>query len=75
MVRCLAPLHSLDYATPSLVFLAAKKIYPHRIVLATPENERSLQYGSSKAAVANMLNGVTPHLIIDEVLDSVECPL
>ena len=73
--RCLAPLHSLEYVTPSLIALAARKIYPHRISITTPENERSMQYGSQLAAVTAMLEGITPELVIDEVLAAVEVPL
>ncbi|KAI9816859.1 MAG: hypothetical protein M1827_001504 [Pycnora praestabilis] len=75
LVKCLAPLHSLDYVTPSLVALAAKKIYPHRIVMATPQDERSMQWGSQYEAVAALLDGLTPEDIIDEVLHMVEVPL
>ena len=74
-IRCLAPLHQLDYVTPSIVALAARKIYPHRIVITAPENERSMQYGSQLAAVAALLDGVTPQQIIEEVIESVEAPL
>lgn len=75
MIRCLAPLHQLDYVTPSIVALAARKIYPHRITITAPENERSMQYGSQLAAVTALLDGVTPEQIIDEVIESVEAPL
>ncbi|KAI9878614.1 MAG: hypothetical protein M1830_000381 [Pleopsidium flavum] len=75
LVKCLATLHSLNHVTPSLVALAARKIYPHRISITTPENERSMQYGSELAAVTAMLEGVTPEVIIDEVLAAVEVPL
>lgn len=75
VIRCLAPLHQLDYVTPSLVALAARKIYPHRIIITAPENERSMQYGSQLAAVAALLDGVTPEQIIEEVIESVEAPL
>ena len=61
--------------TPSLVALAARKIYPHRITITTPENERSMQYGSDLAAVAAMLEGFTPEQVIEEVLAAVEVPL
>lgn len=61
--------------TPSLVALAARKIYPHRIVITTPEDERSMQYGSDLTAVAALLEGITPEAIMDEVLASVEAPL
>ncbi|MCJ1363571.1 hypothetical protein MMC16_002678 [Acarospora aff. strigata] len=75
LVRCLAPMHSLTYVTPSLVALAARKVYPHRIYVTSPQNERSMQYGSELAAVTAMLEGITPELIIDEVLTAVEVPL
>ena len=68
-------MHSLTYVTPSLVALAARKVYPHRIYVTSPQNERSMQYGSELAAVTAMLEGITPELIIDEVLTAVEVPL
>jgi hypothetical protein len=71
----LAPLHGLDYISPSLVALAARKIYPHRIVITAPENERSMQWGSSLEAVKAVLDGVTVEDVIEEVLQSVEVPL
>lgn len=73
--RYLAPLHGLDYVTPSIVALAAKKIYPHRIQIAPPERERSMQYGSDLRAVQELLEGVTPETVIEAVLNSVERPL
>ena len=71
----LAPLHGLDYVSPSLVALAARKIYPHRIIITSPENERSMQWGSSLEAVKAVLEGVTVEDVIEEVLQSVEAPL
>lgn len=73
--RCLAPLHSLSYVTPSLVALAARKVYPHRLFITSPQNERSMQYGSELAAVTSMLEGITPEHVIEEVLTAVEMPL
>lgn len=58
-----------------MVALAARKIYPHRIIITTPENERSLQWGSSLEAVKAVLDGVTPDDVVEEVLQSVEVPL
>ncbi|KAI9796103.1 MAG: hypothetical protein M1833_006525 [Piccolia ochrophora] len=75
LVKCLAPLHSLTFATPSLVALAARKVYPHRIKITTPENERSMQWGSDLEAVKALLEGVTPDDVIDDVLGMVETPL
>ncbi|KAF2762705.1 hypothetical protein EJ05DRAFT_491055 [Pseudovirgaria hyperparasitica] len=73
--RALAPLHGLNYVTPSLVSLAARKIYTHRIVLTTPEGDRSIQWGSSIDAVRELLDGVTARDVIDEILETVEVPL
>ncbi|XP_014556265.1 hypothetical protein COCVIDRAFT_100376 [Bipolaris victoriae FI3] len=75
LAHTLAPLHGLDYMSPSMVALAARKIYPHRIVITAPENERSMQWGSSLEAVKAVLEGVTPEDVIEEVLESVEVPL
>jgi hypothetical protein len=61
--------------TPSLVAIAAKKIYRHRIKLASPEQERSMQYGSDIEAVREILEGLTTEVVIDTVLETVECPV
>ncbi|OCK96086.1 uncharacterized protein K441DRAFT_695107 [Cenococcum geophilum 1.58] len=75
LVRALAPLHGLSHVSPSLVALAARKIYPHRIRLTMPENERSMQWGSSVEAVRAVLDGITVGDVIEEVLQTVEVPL
>jgi hypothetical protein len=75
--RILAPLHNLLFATPSLVALAARKIYPHRILIVEPEKERSMQWGSDIEAVRELLEGVGAEDVIEDVLGSagVEAPL
>lgn len=73
--RALAPLHGLDYVPPSLVALAARKIYPHRLVLATTESEKSLLWGSDPEAVKELLEGLTVEDAIEDVLASIEAPL
>ncbi|KAJ4331407.1 hypothetical protein N0V87_009197 [Didymella glomerata] len=75
LAYALAPLHGLDYISPSMVALAARKIYPHRVAITTPETERSLQWGSSLEAVKAVLDGVTADDVVEEVLQSVEVPL
>ncbi|KAL9015088.1 MAG: hypothetical protein Q9173_000268 [Seirophora scorigena] len=75
LIKCLAPLHGLEFVTPSLVDLAARKIYPHRIVQTAPGRERSLQYGSHLAAVRAYLEGMSAEAIVENVLESVETPL
>ena len=73
--RCLAPLQHVDYVFPSLVAVAAKKTYRHRIVVAAPANDRSLLYGSSLDAVISVLADVTPESILEDVIAEVEAPL
>ncbi|KAF3400248.1 hypothetical protein DPV78_005495 [Talaromyces pinophilus] len=75
VAKSLASLHGIDYLTPSVVCLAAKKVYRHRIVVAKPEDDRSLQYGSHLSSVAMLLKGVDPDQIIDSVISEVEVPL
>ncbi|KAG9237715.1 hypothetical protein BJ875DRAFT_438141 [Amylocarpus encephaloides] len=77
LAKCLAPLHNLSYATPSLIALAARKIYPHRIHIVKPERERSMQWGSDLNAVATLLEGVGPEDVIEDVLGTsgAETPL
>ncbi|KAF7916851.1 hypothetical protein BELL_0620g00030 [Botrytis elliptica] len=77
LVRCLAPLHGLPYATPSLIALAARKIYLHRIEIVSPERERSMQWGSDLDAIREMLDGIGPEEVIEDVLGSAgaEAPL
>ncbi|CZT23475.1 uncharacterized protein RCC_09189 [Ramularia collo-cygni] len=71
----LAPLHGLTYVPPSIVALAARKIYRHRLVLATPKTERSLLWGSHPEAVRLLLEGVTVEDVIEDVLAGLETPL
>ena len=61
--------------TPSLVVLAARKIYPHRIKVSTPEKEKSLQWGSDLKAVKELLEGATAESIIESAIAKVPCPL
>ncbi|KAK3373878.1 hypothetical protein B0T24DRAFT_594016 [Lasiosphaeria ovina] len=76
LARSLAALHGLDHVTPSLVALAARKVYLHRLrtVTTTPDRERSMQWGSQLAAVAALLDGVGPEDVLDDVLDMVAVP-
>lgn len=73
--RCLAPLHGIDFVTPSLIALAARKVFTHRIVLTAPARDRSLQYGSRVEAVKEQLEGLEAEHVIETVLGKVDCPL
>ncbi|KAJ5894238.1 hypothetical protein N7495_005929 [Penicillium taxi] len=68
LAKLLAPLHGMDYLTPSIVSLAARKVFRHRIIVASPDDDRSLQYGSDLAAVSHILVDITPDSILDGVL-------
>jgi hypothetical protein len=72
--RLLSLLHGLDYLTPSIAALAARKVFRHRIIVARPEDDRSLQYGSDIKTVSMILGDVTPDSILDNVLE-LEGPL
>ncbi|KAH6724141.1 hypothetical protein BKA61DRAFT_587903 [Leptodontidium sp. MPI-SDFR-AT-0119] len=77
LAKCLAPLHGLAYATPSLIGLAARKIYLHRIHIVQPENERSMQWGSDLDAISALLEGIGAEDVIEDVLGTTgaEVPL
>lgn len=76
LARALAPLHRLDFVTPGLVALAAKKVYPHRLrVVENVEKERSMQWGSEKRAVEVLLEGVTARDVVEDVLGMLPPPL
>ncbi|KAI1125366.1 hypothetical protein F5Y10DRAFT_10404 [Nemania abortiva] len=75
LVPALAALHGLDFATPELVQLAARKIYAHHIVIVSAERERSMQWGSDLAAVQALLEDVQPEDVVEDVLGMVDVPL
>ncbi|KAJ5558805.1 hypothetical protein N7535_009314 [Penicillium sp. DV-2018c] len=74
LTQLLAPLHGIDYVTPSIVALAARKVFRHRISVTAPGEDRSLQYGSNLHAVSQVLADVTSDSILDGVL-ALEPPL
>ena len=73
--RHLAVIHDQTYVSPSLITLAVRKIYPHRITIVQPEAERSIQYGSDLEAISALLEGYHPSRVIEEVLASVDIPV
>ncbi|KAM3518460.1 hypothetical protein NHJ13051_008166 [Beauveria bassiana] len=75
LMRNLAPLHRLDFVTPALVGLAARKVYLHRIRITEPHKERSMQWGSSLEAVEALLQDMGPEEVLDEVMTMVTAPV
>ncbi|KAM3526975.1 hypothetical protein MY4038_006548 [Beauveria bassiana] len=75
LMRNLAPLHRLDFVTPALVGLAARKVYLHRIRITEPHKERSMQWGSRLEAVEALLQDMGPEEVLDEVMTMVTAPV
>ncbi|KAL2151828.1 hypothetical protein VTH82DRAFT_5012 [Thermothelomyces myriococcoides] len=79
LAKSLAPLHGLDYVTPSLVALALRKVYLHRLGLVMaagrPERERSTQWGSDVQTVKETLEDWTVEDVLEDVLESVKVPM
>ncbi|EXF81854.1 hypothetical protein CFIO01_06761 [Colletotrichum fioriniae PJ7] len=75
LLRCLAPLHSLDFVTPALVHLAIRKVYLHRIRIVHAKQERSMQWGSQQEAIESILEGVGAEDVIEDVINMVAAPL
>lgn len=73
--RCLCPVNGLGFANPSIVALAAYKIYGHRIVVADANTDRSVMWGSNKEAVGIYLAQVDADMIINDVLEEIRAPL
>lgn len=71
----LPPLHGISYTTPSLVALAFRKVYAHRVEVARAETERSVKWGSDVEVVRRALVGVRPDGVLGDVLEGVEGPL
>lgn len=42
--------------------------------MATPSRERSTQYGTDMASARDILNDLDPVKVIQNVLDTVDCP-
>ncbi|KKY36459.1 hypothetical protein UCDDA912_g03530 [Diaporthe ampelina] len=75
LVRTLAPLHGLEFVTPALVGVAARKVYLHRIKMVEPAKERSMQWGSELGAIERLLEGWGPEDVVEEVLAVVSAPV
>ncbi|KAK9240123.1 hypothetical protein V1525DRAFT_396049 [Lipomyces kononenkoae] len=75
LIRCLCPLHGIGFATPSIVVIAARKTYSHRIMISSPEDDRSALYGSETEALSKFIQHWTPDFVLDDVLDTVPVPM
>ncbi|CAN6665162.1 hypothetical protein TRVA0_036S01288 [Trichomonascus vanleenenianus] len=75
LVRCLCVLHNYEFATPTLVSIAARKIFPLKIEMCDPYDEPTLQYGGDVQLIAKWMKQWDQELIIESVLEQVDPPL
>lgn len=78
LCKSLAALHGLGFVTASLVGLAVRKVYGHRIVIVGEggmmERERSVQWGSEGEAVGAVMGGWGVEEVVEDVLGMVGVP-
>lgn len=76
LVRILCVVRGGDYATPSLVAAAARKLFPLKVDMCRgPELEPTLHYGSDIKLVTQWMRKWDAELIIEDVLNIVPAPL
>lgn len=75
LVRAICVLHDYEFATPSLVAVCARKIFPLKIQLCQPFNEPSLCYGGDVDLVEPSMAKWDEALIIEDVLGNVAPPV
>ncbi|KAK9469680.1 hypothetical protein V1512DRAFT_15343 [Lipomyces arxii] len=75
LIKCLCPLHHVGYAIPTIVVIAARKVFGHRINMATAAEDRSVLYGSDPKAVGQFLQEWTPDLVLDDIFETVPAPI
>lgn len=75
LVRMLSVLHDYDFATPSLVAIAAKKLFPFRIQVCHPIDEPTLKYGGDIKIVAQWMKKWDSELIVEDIINCVPPPL
>lgn len=76
LLRAMCVFEQRDFATPSLVAKAARKIFPLKIDMCrNAEDEPTLHYGSDIRIIAKWMKKWDVVLIIDDVLSIVPTPL
>lgn len=75
LVRLLCVLHDYDFATPSLVAVAARKLFPFRIEICNPKDEPSLKYGGDIKIVTQWMKKWDTELVVEDVINVVPPPL
>ncbi|RMZ84843.1 hypothetical protein DV737_g1000, partial [Chaetothyriales sp. CBS 132003] len=69
LAKYLAPLHGIDFVTPSLVGLAAKKVYMHRLIISSPRRDSGRKHDHNIDASKQQLVERDPEEVIESVLE------
>lgn len=75
LVRSLCLLQDLDFATPSIVSTAVRKMLPMKVELCAPEKEPSLQWGGDLDVARVWLGNWNNDLLVESILETVPPPL
>lgn len=75
LVRAICILHDYRFATPSLVAVCARKIFPLKIQVCKPYDEPSLNYGGDIDLVEPWMAKWDEALIVEDVLSNVAPPV
>lgn len=76
LLRILCVVENSDYATPSLVAKAARKVFPLKVEMCrTAKDEPTLSYGSDIKLVTKWIQKWDVDLIIEDVLNIVPAPM
>ncbi|KAG5366546.1 hypothetical protein CJU89_0979 [Yarrowia sp. B02] len=74
-VRHMCVLNDSDFATPSVIAVAARKLLPSSVHIASPEFEPSLAYGSDYKLIEEYITSWDGALVVEDVLNRVKAPV
>uniref|UniRef100_A0A060TC72 ARAD1D37334p n=1 Tax=Blastobotrys adeninivorans TaxID=409370 RepID=A0A060TC72_BLAAD len=75
LVRALSVLHGYDFVTPSIVVIAARKVFPLRLEMCEVTDEPSISYGGDIKLLRQWMKKWDQELIVEDVLSSVAPPI
>lgn len=74
-VRLMCVLNGSEYATPSVIAVAARKLLPSAVHIASPDFEPSLAYGSDYKLIEEYVTSWDGALVVEDVLNRVKAPV
>lgn len=75
LLRILCVLDSSSFATPTLISLAARTLFPLKIELVAVQDEPTLHYGSDINLLEKWLPKWDAEMVVEDVLNTVPSPL